>query len=49
MGARTGLEIIKGDLLDRSVLEKVSRGMDAIVSCLGIRKDGLLRVSWAAG
>ena len=35
---RTGLEIIKGDVLDASVLKQASHGMDAIVSCLGIRK-----------
>lgn len=39
LGARTGLEIIEGDVLDPSVLEQVSRGMDAVVSCLGIRKE----------
>ena len=35
---RTGLEIIQGDVLDASVLTQAARGMDAIVSCLGIRK-----------
>ena len=35
---QTGLEIIKGDVLDGSVLKQAAHGMDAIVSCLGIRK-----------
>ncbi len=35
---QTGLEIIKGDVLDASVLKQAAHGMDAIVSCLGIRK-----------
>ena len=35
---RTGLEIIQGDVLDASFLKQASREMDAIVSCLGIRK-----------
>ena len=39
LDARTGLEVIQGDVLDPSVLEQASRGMDAIVSCLGIRKE----------
>jgi len=39
LDARTGLEVIQGDVLDPSVLEQASRGMDAIVSCLGIRKQ----------
>ena len=38
LGDRKGLEIIQGDVLDPSVLKQASRGMDAIVSCLGIRK-----------
>ena len=35
---QTGLEIIKGDVLDASVLKQAAHGIDAIVSCLGIRK-----------
>ena len=35
---QTGLEIIQGDVLDVAVLRQEFNGMDAIVSCLGIRK-----------
>jgi len=35
---QSGLEIIQGDVLDPAVLRQEFNGMDAIVSCLGIRK-----------
>jgi uncharacterized protein YbjT (DUF2867 family) len=35
---RSGLKIILGDVLDPAVLRPAFCGMDAIVSCLGIRK-----------
>lgn len=35
---QSGLTIIQGDVLDPAVLIDASNGMDAIVSCLGIRK-----------
>lgn len=35
---RSGLKIIQGDVLNPDVLNRASSGMDAIVSCLGIRK-----------
>ena len=36
---QSGLEIIQGDVLDPAVLRQEFNGMDAIVSCLGIRKE----------
>ena len=36
---QSGLEIIQGDIMDRAVLRHAFSGMDAIVSCLGIRKQ----------
>ena len=35
---RSGLKIIQGDVLNPAVLRHACSGMDAVVSCLGIRK-----------
>lgn len=36
---KDGLTVIVGDVLDQATLQAASRGMDAVVSCLGIRKE----------
>ncbi|MFZ9068957.1 MAG: NAD(P)-dependent oxidoreductase [bacterium] len=36
---RNGLEVIQGDVLNPVLLRKAVSGMDAVVSCLGIRKE----------
>ena len=36
---RNGLEVIQGDVLNPVLLRKAVNGMDAVVSCLGIRKE----------
>ena len=35
---RDGLKVIQGDVLDPTLLRDAFKGMDAIISCLGIRK-----------
>jgi putative NADH-flavin reductase len=38
MDERDGLTAIQGNVLDSSVLHQAVRGVDAVISCLGIRK-----------
>lgn len=39
---QSGLEIVQGDVMNPDVLRQASNGMDAVVSCLGIRKKNPL-------
>lgn len=39
LGEREGLEVNQGDVLNPTVVRDASSGMDAIVSCIGIRKE----------
>ena len=36
---RDGLEIVQGDVLDTDALDRVMEGKDAVLSCLGIRRE----------
>lgn len=39
LGARPGLTVVEGDPMDPAVLDQVMPGHDAVLSCLGIRRE----------